>query len=287
MLWRKKSGSVICPSCGNLVGVHDKQCYTCGRRNPSLWGFSPLLRGLAAGRGFADVITIACVVLYLAMLAADPMGIRMSGLFSMLSPSSRSLFLFGASGAIPVFELGRWWTVLSAGWLHGGLLHILFNLMWVRQLVPATESLYGSGRMIIIYTAASAAGFLASAFAGEYLRFLPFFLRGASFTIGASAPVFGLLGALVYSSRRGVSSALGQQALGYALTLFIFGFLMPGVDNWAHLGGFAGGYATARWLNPLLAERGDHLLMGLACLALNLIAIILSIWLGWSMLQAS
>ena len=262
----------------------DKECLNCGRRNPSLWGFAPLFRGLAMDLGFADLVTIACVVLYLAMLAADPSGIRMNGIFSMLSPSSRSLFLFGASGAIPVFELGRWWTVLSAGWLHGGLLHILFNLMWVRQLVPATESMYGIGRTIIIYTLASATGFLASAFAGEYLRFLPFFLHGASFTIGASAPVFGLLGALVYSGRRGAGSALGQQALGYAITLFIFGFLMPGIDNWAHFGGFAGGYAAARWLNPLLAERGDHLIMGLACLALNLAAIAVSIWLGWSLL---
>ena len=278
---------MICPSCGNLVGVNDKECYTCGRRNPSLWGFAPLLRGLAVNLGFADLVTASCIILYLAMLAVDPSGIRMDGLFSMLSPSSRSLFLFGASGAVPVFELGRWWTVLSAGWLHGGLLHILFNLMWVRQLVPATESMYGIGRTIIIYTLASASGFLASAFAGEYLRFLPFFLQGASFTIGASAPVFGLLGALVYSGRRGASSALGQQALGYALTLFVFGFLMPGVDNWAHFGGFAGGYAAARWLDPLLAERGDHLILGLVCLALSLASIVVSFWLGWSLLRAA
>ena len=41
---------------------------------------------------------------------------------------------------MPVFGLGRWWTVLSAGWLHGGLLHILFNMMGVRQLAPASRS---------------------------------------------------------------------------------------------------------------------------------------------------
>jgi rhomboid protease GluP len=285
MLWRKKSGSVICPSCGNLVGVRDEACFNCGRRNPSLWGFAPLLRGLTLNLGFADLVTGACIILYLATMLADPAGIRMNGIFSLFSPSSRGLFLFGASGAVPVFELGRWWTVLSAGWLHGGLLHILFNLMWVRQLVPATESLYGSGRTIIIYSLSSAAGFLASAWAGEYLRFLPFFFHGASFTIGASAAIFGLLGALVYSGRRGASGLLSQQALGYAVTLFIFGFLMPGVDNWAHLGGFAGGYAAARWLNPLLAERGDHHLLGLLCLGASLAAIILSVVTGWSLLQ--
>ena len=72
---------------------------------------------------------------------------------SFMAPASPALFLFGASGSLPVFGLGRWWTVLSAAWLHGGLLHILFNMMWVRQLAPATAELYGPGRMVIIYTA--------------------------------------------------------------------------------------------------------------------------------------
>ena len=126
-------------------------------------------------------------------------------LFSMLGPGSRSLFLFGASGAIPVFVYDRWWTVLSAGWLHGGALHILFNLMWVRNLGPAVEDLYGAARMIIIYTIAGVGGFLLSSFAGAYIPPLPF-LRGAQFTIGASAPIFGLLGALVHYGKRGGSS---------------------------------------------------------------------------------
>ena len=46
----------------------------------------------------------------------------------------------------------------------------------------------------------------------------------------------------------------------YAVILFVFGFLMPNIDNYAHLGGFLGGYATARWLDPLTPERIDHLI---------------------------
>src|SRR5213592_2285300 len=79
-------------------------------------------------------------------------SIRMDGLLSMLSPSIQSLFLFGASGAVPVFRFGRWWTVLSAAWLHGGVLHIAFNMMWVRDLAPPTARFYGPGRTVIIYT---------------------------------------------------------------------------------------------------------------------------------------
>ncbi len=80
--------------------------------------------------GFAMLVTWACGALYLASLAADFEGVSSSGLVSFLSPSTPSLFLFGASGAVPVFRFGRWWTVLSAGWLHAGVLHILFNMLW-------------------------------------------------------------------------------------------------------------------------------------------------------------
>ena len=52
--------------------------------------------------------------------------------------------------------------------------------------------------------------------------------------------------------------------------LLIFGFIMPGVDNWAHLGGLGGGYLTAKLLDPLKPERGDHLLWPLGCLVVSL-----------------
>ena len=48
MFKRQRTGSVVCASCGSLVGVNDEQCYSCGRRNPGLWGFGPLLRHLGA-----------------------------------------------------------------------------------------------------------------------------------------------------------------------------------------------------------------------------------------------
>src|SRR5262245_11554836 len=117
---RQTAGSVLCASCSKLVGVRDESCWNCGRRNPGLWGFAPVLRRLGADLGFVQMVVWGCAGLYIATLALDPRGIRMSGVFSFLSPSLRSLMLFGASGAIPVFGFGRWWTVLSAGWLHGG-----------------------------------------------------------------------------------------------------------------------------------------------------------------------
>jgi membrane associated rhomboid family serine protease len=280
-----RPSSVLCPSCGTLVGVHDARCLNCGRLHPGLWGFAPLLRPLGDDLGFLQIVLWGCGALYLASLAADIHGIGMGGFLSLLAPSPRSLFVFGESGAVPVFGYGRWWTVLSAAWLHGSVLHILFNMLWVRDLAPATAQTYGPGRTVIIYTVAAITGFLASSLVGAFLPFLPFFLAGARYTIGASASIFGLLGALLYYGRRGGGSHISQQAKTLAIAFLVFGVVVPGIDNWAHLGGLGGGYLCAKWLDPLKPERGDHVLLALGCLLLSALSIVWSVVGGLSLLR--
>ena len=216
-----------------------------------------------------------CGALYVISLLLDTSGIRFGDPLGFLAPSGRSLLALGASGALPVLREGAWWTLLSAGWLHGGLLHILFNMLWVRQLGPATTELYGPGRMLLIYLLASVVGFLASAFGGVFLFFLSFIMGGHPYgiSVGASAAVFGLLGAMVYAGRRGVASHLGRQAWGYAVALFIFGLIVPGVDNWAHLGGFVGGYSLGHFFDPTRPEKTDHIVAALVILLLTLGAV--------------
>jgi rhomboid protease GluP len=282
MFKRQKTGSVVCASCGSLVGVNDDQCYTCGRRNPGLWGFGPMLRRFGNDFGFVTLVVYGCTALYMATLLVTVLlgGSVMSGgnVMAMLSPNTAVAIAFGASGAIPVFGQGMWWTVLSAGWLHGSALHILFNMLWVRQLGPATADIYGAGRMVIIYSIASVTGFLLSSTAGLFLGGMPIpFLRGAMVTLGASAPIFGLLGALVYYGRRGGSSMVGGQALQYAIVLFVMGLIMPGVDNFAHGGGFVGGYLAGLWLDPLKRERVDHLAYAAGCIGATALAIVASL----------
>ena len=225
MLRRPRTGSTLCPSCGKLVGVNDEVCLNCGRKRPGMWGLTAVLRNLGKDLGFVQAVMVGTAFLYVAMLVVDPAGIRMGGLFSMGGPSSESLLRFGAAGAYPVFILNRWWTLLSAGWLHAGLLHIGFNLYWIRLLAPETAELYGAGRMVIVYTISSITGFLASSAVGYFLPFL----GGAGFTVGASAPILGLLGALVYYGRRTGSSIVGRQAWYYAIFMIAFGFLMRGI----------------------------------------------------------
>jgi rhomboid protease GluP len=270
MFQRQRSGSVLCPSCGKLVGVSEKECPYCGRRNPGMFGLNAWLRRLGRDMGFVDAVIGGCVLLYVLMLVSDPQGIRMRGLMTLLAPSSLSLVRFGASGAFPVFGLHHWWTLLSAGWLHAGLLHIGFNLYWVRYLAPAIAELYGPSRMVIIYSVSSVTGFLLSSSLG-------LFGLGAGLTVGASAPILGFVGALVYYGRRSGSRAIGGQAWSYAITMIVFGFLMPGVDNYAHIGGFAGGYLAGLVLDPLKPERGDHQAAALICLFLTAASVVASL----------
>jgi rhomboid protease GluP len=282
-LKRKTEGSVICASCGVLVGVNDDRCYNCGRRNPGLWGYGPALRSLGQDFGFVPLMTGATIVLFGLSLLLSGGSMQMLT----LAPNSSILFLLGASGAAPVFEYGRWWTLLTAGWLHGNLLHIFFNVLWIRQLAPAIGEIYGPARMIIIYTAASVTGFALSSVAGEFLWWMPVpFLRGAQLTVGASAAIFGLLGAAVYYGRRSGSSAASRVGLQYALILGIFGLIFPGVDNYAHAGGFLGGYLTAVVLDPLKPERVDHMVLAAFCLLATLIAVVASILTALPLLMA-
>jgi len=279
---RKTSGSVVCPSCGSLVGVNDAQCYICGRRNPSLWGFSPLLKGLGADFGFVPLVVGTCTVVYLLTLlmtlrAAGPGAVTGGGL-SFLGPGGRELLRFGASGAFPVFVLGNWWTPLSASWLHAGLLHILFNMMGVRVIGPLTADVIGPARTVIIYVIAGVCGFLLTSVWAAFLPPLPLLGGGAPTTVGASASMCGLIGALFHYGRRGGSSVIHSQATQWALMTLLYGVLMGGtIDNFAHIGGFVGGYAVSAVFNPLTRERGDHAIMAVVCLAASLLAIVASL----------
>jgi rhomboid protease GluP len=229
--------------------------------------------------GFVRFIMVGTIGLYVAtlMMSRDVLG--GGNVMQLLAPDVYALVVFGASGSIPVFDYGRWWTVLSAGWLHGGLLHIFFNMLWVRQLAPEMAELFGPGRTVIVYTVAGIVGFTLSSIMGLLLPGVPF-IGGGEVTVGASAPIFGLLGALIYYGRNMASTHVSTTAWQYAVILFLLGLFGIRVDNWAHAGGFVGGYAAARWLNPSARERVDHLIGALICLVLSSAAV------AWSLVDA-
>ena len=250
--------AILCPRCHKLVSADAETCPHCGQRKPGLWGATATMRRLGLQLNFPHLITVFCGVLYLLALALDPSAIfQTQGLMQILSPSIQASFKLGVTGTVPIFSYNFWWTPITAIYLHGGLLHIFFNMMWVRQLGPVVEELFGPFRLFAIFTIAGVTGFIAST------------LVGHAFTLGASGSIFGLLAAAIAYGRRAGAQLFTRQFLQWAGLLFIMGFVMPGVDNWAHGGGFIGGYAAA-YVFSRSSEReglGAYLAGGLCLLA--------------------
>jgi rhomboid protease GluP len=215
------------------------------------------------------IIPAACIVIYLFSIARDPRGAidGARGIFDWLSPSIEALRALGMTGRFPGFVDGRpqlvyapWWTVLTAIYLHGGLLHIFFNLLWIRQLGPQVEDAFGPARYFIIYSVAGAAGFVLSNV-----------LAGAP-TVGASGAVFGLLAAMIVYGRKvggHFGSLMTRDLWQWAIVLFVLGFIMRnGVNNIAHLGGFAGGWIVASAMGHQRARRESR---GVVAVAVSLL----------------
>ncbi len=262
--------AILCPRCHKMISNDATQCPFCGQVQPGLWGFTAAMKRLGLQLDFTRLIVAVCAGLYILSLLLDPGAIFQGGgmmnPLSLLAPSGEASFKLGMTGAYPVFRLGHWWTVITAMYLHGGLLHIFFNMMWVRQLAPLVEELFGPFRLFTIFTVAGITGFVISV------------LMGHSFTLGASGSIFGLLAAAIVYGRQQGSTLFTRQFLQWAVILFIFGLLFPGVDNWAHAGGFAGGYGMA-YVFSRVREReglGAYITAGL-CLLLTVGAFVLQL----------
>jgi len=272
---RKTTGAILCPSCRKLISISEPKCPFCGRLRPGLWGFTPGLNRLLGGFDPSAMIAVAAIVLYGVALALDwRAALTPRGSLNILAPSSRALLTLGMTGG-EAWKQGHWWTLLSATFLHGGLLHIAFNVYSIRSLGPAVEEIYGQARAFLIFILAGAAGF-----------FVSNVLSGAP-TIGASGAIFGLLGALIVHGRRAGRPFMTTQVWSQALILFVFGLLMPRINNYAHVGGFAGGYAAALLLGSGVRRRegpGTQLL-AIAAAILALLAVVLSAWTTWPVLS--
>lgn len=265
--------STICPHCGRSIDSGQSSCPWCGAARPSFMASHSgrgdngnfLLSGIVA-------VNVAYYLLSLSLSREYGMG---GSLFGFLSPDHKSLLLLGATGTVPVLDYGRFWTLISASYLHGGLLHILFNMMALRQIGPWVGAEFGAGRMFVIYTLSGVVGYLASCFAG------------IAFTIGASASVCGLIGALFYFGKsRGGSygTAVSREVSGWLISLFVFGLIMPGINNWGHGGGVVGGIALAKLLgySERRPQTALHHLLAIGCLLVTVLVLALSAYIALS-----
>jgi len=269
-----QKNSILCPNCRRLISADEPSCPYCGIIRPgSRMKNNALSRISADGDRLIRLIIYTNIAMYIITLLFSP-GFRHFSLnpLSMLSPSDRSLVLLGATGTIPIDRLHRWWSLIAANYLHGGILHIFFNMAALRQIAPLINREYGPYRMFAIYTIGGVTGFAAS------------YVAGVSLTIGASAAVCALIGAALYygKSRGGLyGQAIYRQIGGWAIGLFVFGFIIPGINNWGHGGGILGGVLIGFLLgyNEKTKERFHHRIIAGICMAATLIT------LGWAVIS--
>lgn len=227
-----------CGRCGCLVEAKSRRCPQCGRLFPSLFGLRPVLnRMFDPDRPIAKPLVLFLVVIYLVtVLVAQRRGDAAGPGLGRFSPGGRTLILVGAYFR-PLVESGQWWRLVTACFLHAGPLHILFNGWALYQLGTLVSTAYGNARFLVVFLLSGVTGYLAS---------LPF----VDLSVGASGAICGLLGAaLTYGLRRGGSYGeyLKGAMIQWLVLILVYGLLVPGVNNYAHLGGAAGGFAVA-WL---------------------------------------
>ena len=207
---------------------------------PGFWGFGPALMGVK-NAPWRELIVGFCIILYIGSLflyRGRPVGDIPP--MQLLTPTPGALLALGATGTIPVFHFGRWETLVTAVFLHGSVLHILFNCMWIWQLGPALRELYDGARFFLIFIVSGVLGNLAS-----------LYLDGGALLIGSSGGVYGLFGALVWYGlkRRGVfGGRVLQMGLVWAGVGILISRALPAVALWAHIGGFAAGFAAGALL---------------------------------------
>jgi len=269
-----KRQSLLCPNCKKLISISEKKCPYCGTGNPAAWWKNNILT-----RGFNDPYLLVKSIIgvnigiYVISLLLNPRGFGLAlNPLTFLAPSGQILELLGATGKVPIDAFQRYWTLVSANYLHGGILHIFFNMAAFRQLGLLVAREYGVYRMFIIYTLGGVIGFFIS-----YLASVPW-------TIGASASVCSLAGALLYygKSRGGLYGRAIYKQIGiWVIILFIFGILVPVINNWGHGGGIAAGIGLGFLLGYQERKKENvlHKLLAGGCAVLTLVI------LGWAVVS--
>ena len=198
----------------------------------------------------------ANVAVYLAMAIGSGTVVNFSG----------HALLFGANYG-PYTLTGQWWRLLTYMFMHGGILHIAFNMWCLWDLGALAESLYGRVTYGAIYIITGAGAGLAS------VAWNPGVL-----SVGASGAIFGLAGALIASFYLGEFSLPSVALRGTLRSLLIFaafnlffGTMFAGVDNAAHIGGLVIGLILGAAIAKLAPHEGSNRLGVIALVLLALI----------------
>jgi rhomboid protease GluP len=242
----------LCPACGSLVGINATRCHQCGTN--LRFSLAAVSKGLSEFFGGHAPVTMAILIVNVVMFAVELMGSMQAGTSGGLSilwgMNGETLYRLGACFGPSIFSGHEWYRLVTAMFLHGGLIHIGFNMMVFLDLGPIVEEVYGSARYLFLYVLVGIASFLVSALAGH-------------FSIGASGAILGLVGLLIaITTKRGGTHMreLRSRLISWVVTIFAMGLLFAGLrtDNWAHAGGLAAGFLLGKVFADRPPEAGPE-----------------------------
>lgn len=224
----------MCPNCRAFITIDDRVCPYCGVQ------LGPRAVDMRASQFAASFIPQSSQTSFI-ILAINVLFFLLELVINYQTfnapPSQidiRTMIAMGAKFA-PLIAAGQYWRFITAGFLHGGFLHIAMNSYVLFDLVSEVERFYGTSRLIVAYVFSTITGFL-----------LSYLWNPNSPSLGASAAAFGLIGIMLAVGLRQRSDPMSQAVRAYygkwAVYAIIFSFLPGGIDLAAHLGGLAGGF---------------------------------------------
>jgi membrane associated rhomboid family serine protease len=215
-------GRPICPECMTSTSV--------GMRCPECAGQTTTVRKVASARADEPTLTYILIgIIVLVQLGAMASGANATG-----SRFGGSQLITDGAVSRPAVSDGEVWRLLTSGFLHAGLLHLMFNAFALYILGSILEPAIGRLRFAIVY--------FVSLLAGSFGALL---VEPDALTVGASGAIFGLMGAAIVVMRnRGINPMESGLGLWLGINL-IFTFSIPGISIGGHLGGLAGGALAA------------------------------------------
>ncbi len=214
----------MCPQCRAFITTSDRTCPYCGEvvRAKAVDARSPVqvLGGFIPAARFT---TIMILLVNFALFLASSFG-------------AGAWLLNAGAKTEEIWTQGEWYRLVTAGFFHGGMLHIFMNSWVLYDLGAQVEEIYGTARLLVFYLVSSVAGFLLSAY-----------LHPLRPSVGASAALFGFIGAMIalgVRNRTSVGQTIRSMYIRWAIYGLLFG-LLPGIDNAAHVGGLAMGFVLA------------------------------------------
>jgi rhomboid protease GluP len=223
----------MCPNCRAFITISDRVCPYCdmqvGPRAVDMRASQLAASFLPRANLTSVIVLVINVAFFLAQLA---LNYHLTNSFNL---DTRVLVMSGAEYS-PFVAHGQWWRLITAGFLHGGFLHIALNSWSLFILVTEVEQFYGTSRFIVAYVVSTLTGFL----------FAAFFSSGAP-AIGASAAAFGLMGIMLAMGLRDRTDPLSQAVRSHYGQWLVFGLVMSfggGISMSAHIGGLIGGFVV-------------------------------------------